>query len=122
MIRVTLISTAHSAGQLHLSSGPHREQGSLILVTAFPGQWCISGGWDTLQEHPSPEQPMTHSREDDTGGHWLLPIFWAPHSRLSRQTNHSKKSVSFPFTLQPLAPVTTAPSSSTVAEQPWTVL
>lgn len=47
-------------------------------MTAFPGQWCIPGRWDTSGASISrAAQPMTHSREDGTGGHWLLPIFWA---------------------------------------------
>lgn len=53
------------------------------MLAAFPGQWCIPGGWDTLGSGASisrAAQPMTHSREDGTGGHWLLPNFWAPRS------------------------------------------
>lgn len=52
------------------------------MLTAFPGQWCIPGGWDMLASEASlstAAQPMTHTGRM-AGGHWLLPIFQAPHS------------------------------------------
>lgn len=79
VMSVALISTAHSIGQLCLFSGPTQSRVPHLAVSL---PWAVVHPWwmGHTVFRSIDLQPMTHSREDGTGGHWLLPIFWAPCS------------------------------------------